>query len=314
MKRVGFFGAAAVAAVLVVLAGCGAKTERRAAFDGARAFDLLKKQCEFGPRYAGTPGHRAAAGWIKSQLEGLADVVIPHSFERTVNDRRLTFQNIYAVFNPAASHFILLSAHWDTRPMADQEIDSAKRSKPILGANDGASGTAVLLELARVLHASKPSVGVVMAFFDGEDYGATPEAMFIGSEEFARHWGTLVRPRGREIAYDYGILLDMVGDSDLQIPKEKFSSQAAPKVVEKVWSAARRAGHGDVFLDEERYMVNDDHLPLLEAGVKCIDVIDFNYAYWHTLDDTPDKCSAKSLQIVGEVIEKVVYEEGAAAR
>jgi glutaminyl-peptide cyclotransferase len=302
----------ALAGALTVISGCGGRTASPG-FDGQRAFDLLKKQCALGPRYPGSPGHKAASDLIRSELKGLADEVTSHEFTRTIGGKRLEFENIYGVFNPSASHFVLLCAHWDTRPMADQEVDPAKREKPILGANDGASGVAVLLELARAFHAKRPAVGVVMAFFDGEDYGKTSADMFIGSKEFAKNWKTAVRPKGREVTYDYGILLDMVGDSDLQICKERFSAQAAPKVVEKVWSAARRTGHGDVFLDEVRYMIDDDHLPLLAAGIKCIDVIDFDYAYWHTLDDTPDKCSPKSLQAVGEVIEKVVYEEGAPA-
>jgi hypothetical protein len=302
-----------LAGALTVISGCGGRTDSPP-FDGTHAFGLLKKQCAFGPRYAGTPGHKAAADFIRSELQGLADDVTCHKFTRTISDKRLEFQNIYAVSGPSASHFVLLCAHWDTRPMADEEVDPLRRQKPILGANDGASGVAVLLELARAFHAKQPAIGVVMAFFDGEDYGKTSADMFIGSKEFAEHWKSAVRPQGREITYDYGILLDMVGDSDLQICKERFSAQAAPKVVEKVWSAARRTGHGDVFLDEVRYMIDDDHLPLLAAGIKCIDVIDFDYAYWHTLDDTPDKCSPKSLQAVGEVALKVIYEENAPAR
>jgi len=304
----------ALALVLAVFAGCGRKSDSASAFSGARALDLLKTQCSFGPRYPGSPGHKATADWLQRQLTPFADQVIPHPFRQTVEGKNLGFENIYAVFNPNASRFILLCAHWDTRPFADQEVDPGKRRKPILGANDGASGVAVLLELARQFHERKPRVGVVIAFFDGEDYGRTPDAMFIGSKEFAQHWKSRVRPAGQQIGFDYGILLDMVGDSDLQIPKERRSFAAAPKIVEKVWSAARRAGHGDVFLDEQGYEVEDDHWPLLVAGIRCIDVIDFNYAYWHTLDDTPDKCSPNSLQTIGDTLEKLVYEEDAGVK
>ncbi|MBI2843123.1 MAG: M28 family peptidase [Armatimonadetes bacterium] len=311
MMQVRFARAAAAAAALIVISGCGGRSQSPP-FNEARAFEILKKQCAFGPRYAGTPGHRAAADYLRSELEALADEASEQTFIARIDEKPLEFRNIFAVFNPDASRFVLLCAHWDTRPSADEEVDPEKRKKPIIGANDGASGVAVLLELARAFRAKKPLVGVVIALFDGEDYGPTPDRMFLGSKQFARNWRTVVCPKGREISYEYGILLDMVGDKDLEIAREKFSVQAAPRIVEKVWSAAKRVGYGGIFVDEERYMVNDDHLPLLSAGIKCIDVIDFNYAHWHTLDDTVDKCSPKSLKIVGEVIGRVIYEEGAA--
>jgi Zn-dependent M28 family amino/carboxypeptidase len=189
------------------------------------------------------------------------------------------------------------------------ELDRAKQSKPILGANDGASGTAILLELARQFQAAKPKVGVVMAFFDCEDYGTTPLTMFIGAKKFAEDWKNEVRPGGREPKYDYGILLDMVGDKDLEIRRDAWSMMKNPKIVDKVWAAARNSGHSDAFLEDGSYSVDDDHIPISVAGIKCIDVIDFNYASWHTLDDTPDKCSPKSLKTVGDVISKVIYDE-----
>jgi glutaminyl-peptide cyclotransferase len=298
------------ATVLIVLAGCSGRSDSASAFDGNRAYDLLKKQCAFGPRYSGTSAAKATAAFLEAQLKQYSEDVSAPIFTANIAGKSLEFQNIYAIINPNARHFVLLCAHWDTRPMADQEIDPVKRAKPILGANDGASGVAVLLELARVFNADKPKVGVVIALFDGEDYGKDDATMFIGAREFARHWKTLVKPGGREISYDYGILLDMVGDKDLTIPKEQLSVKGAPAVVDKVWSAAKRSGHGDVFLNETRYGVTDDHLPLQAAGIKCIDVIDFDYAPWHTLDDTPDKCSAKSLKTVGDVVAKVIYQEG----
>ncbi|MEN6520044.1 MAG: M28 family peptidase [Armatimonadota bacterium] len=306
--------AAAIVAVFILLSGCGTKTDRASAFDGIRAYELLKKQCTFGPRYPGVKGHKDTLEFIQSELKPLADEVATHTFKYDAGGKTIELSNVYAVFNPDASHFVLLCAHWDTRPCADQEIDEAKSKKPVPGANDGASGTAVLLELARIFNNKKPDVGVVMAFFDGEDYGPGENDMFIGSKEFAKNWKTAVQPKGRQIKYDYGILLDMVGDRDLQIAKEVFSYRKAPQVVDKVWAAAKKIGYDNAFLDEERHMLQDDHLPLCAAGISCIDVIDFNYAYWHTIDDTPDKCSAKSLQTVGNVISKVIYDEGARAK
>lgn len=314
MIRSGSFRAVLMAMALVILSGCGNKIESAPAFDGTRAYELLKKQCDIGPRYPGAPGHKATAEFIASELKPLADEVSTHSFKYRVSGKTLEFTNIYAVFNSDASRFVLLCAHWDTRPYADQEIDEVKKTKPVPGANDGASGVAVLLELANMFKSKNPDVGVVMAFFDGEDYGMNLEDMFIGSKEFAKHWKTAFQPKGKQITYEYGILLDMIGDINLRIEKEEYSMQKAPEVVEKVWSAARRLGYGHIFANEERPMVYDDHIPLCEAGIPCIDVIDLNYAHWHTIDDTPDKCSPKSLQIVGEVVTKVVYEEGAEAK
>lgn len=308
--------AAAVISALVFLSGCGKKTNgaqaQQMSFDGARAFDLLKKQCSFGPRYTGTKGYASMLDFLQSELVPSADKVIADRFTAEVAGKKLEFTNVYAVFNPDASHFVLLCAHWDTRPVADQEVDAEKRKQPILGANDGASETAVLLELAKMFHEKKPSTGVIMAFFDGEDYAQNETEMFAGSTEFARNWKKKLAPaiNSQNPTIDYGILLDMIGDKDLSIPKEIFSVLKAPEVVDKVWSAAKRAGHGDVFQDKMGYGVNDDHVPINEiAGIKCIDVIDFDYAYWHTLDDTVDKCSPKSLKIVGDVIAQVIYAE-----
>jgi Zn-dependent M28 family amino/carboxypeptidase len=294
-----------------VLAGCGKTGGSATSFDGERAFASLKQQVEIGPRYSGTPGQKAMVEMMRSELGKSADEVVVQPFRVKLDGKTLNFTNVYGVFNPKAEKFVLLCAHWDTRPMADQEIDKAKATKPILGANDGASGVAVLLELARLFKADKPEVGVVMAFFDGEDYGPDDTRMFLGSKFFAKTIKTAVRPGGREIRYDYGILLDMVGDSDLRIPKERRSVAAAPKVVDKVWSTAKKMGQDKVFVDEVGYAVQDDHWPILAAGVDCVDVIDFDYAPWHTLDDTADKCSAKSLKSVGEVIAAVVYSESA---
>lgn len=313
-RRLCLFISAFLVVSLFAAAGCGERTESAGSFDGERAFKLLEKQCSFGPRYTGTPGHKAMIDFLRAELEGTADEVTTGKFTARADGKLRDFENVYAVFNPSASEFVLLCAHWDTRPKADEEVDDAKKSRPVMGANDGASGVAVLLELARNFKDNKPPVGVVMAFFDGEDYGPGPDSMFLGAKHFAADWKNAVKPGGREIKYRYGILLDMVGEKDLVIYREQHSVQRAPKVVDKVWSAAKSAGYGDVFRDEEKYAVMDDHWPLLAAGIECIDVIDFEYAHWHTVDDTPDKCSAKSLKTVGDVIGKVICSEGPAGK
>lgn len=276
-------------------------------FDKERAFALLKSQVDFGPRYAGVPGHAATADFIVARLKPYADSVTTQGFKQVVAGKRLELRNIIARFNATAPHCILLAAHWDTRPMADMEVDPAKRATPIFGANDGASGVAVLLELARMFAKRKPDVGVIMVFFDGEDYTANPpssENMFLGSKYYAAHLDSKTRQSIR-----YGILLDMVGDKDLLIHQEALSYEAAPGVVSEVWAVAKSLGYAKQFPPSVKYSVSDDHVPLIAAGVKCIDVIDFDYAYWHTVDDTVDKCSPDSLKVVGDVVARVVYQE-----
>jgi len=279
------------------------------AFDKDNAFDLLKKQVDFGPRYPGVAAHAATADFIVSQLKTNADEVTIQQFTQTIDGKKLDLRNIIARFKPTAKQTILLAAHWDTRPVADMEVDQAKRAQPIPGANDGASGVAVLLELARVFAKQKPDVGVIMVFFDGEDYTTNPPSsqdMFLGSKYFAAHLDARTK-----LAIRYGVLLDMIGDKNLAIHPESNSVEAAPAVVNKVWSAARSLGYREQFVPSVKYSISDDHLPLIAAGIKTIDLIDFDYGPWHTVDDTVDNCSPDSLKIVGDVVSRVVYEETA---
>jgi hypothetical protein len=266
------------------------------AFDANRAFGCLKKQVEFGPRYAGTAGHTLTADYIQEQLKPYADGVKVQEFSKIVRGKNLQMQNIIAHFHPGSKKQILLAAHWDSRPTADMEIDVVKKSQPIPAANDGGSGVAVLLELARMFAKQEPGVGVIMVFFDGEDYGPGTSDMFLGSKYFAQNLEDATSFGGKLLKVDYGILLDMVGDKDLTILPEQESA---------------KLGHGDVFLSGFGPDIQDDHIQLIRAGMKCIDIIDFNYGPWHTLDDTPDQCSPKSLKIVGEVVANVVYRESA---
>ncbi len=277
-------------------------------FDEVRAFQMLKDQVALGPRVPGTAGHTRGLQFILRNVEPYADEVHKQAFAAALDGRRVVMTNVIARFNPQADKHILLAAHWDTRPTADMEVTPDKRRQPIPGANDGASGVAVLLELARTFHQRAPGVGVVMVFFDGEDYGPGMDKMFLGSKHFASQLDTTnAAPRKRDILY--GILLDMVGDANLEIPKETHSLRAAPAVLNRIWSAARELAYQDIFTETPGAAILDDHVPLIEAGVKCVDLIDFNYGPWHTLDDTPDKCSPKSLLAVGKVVAAVVYSE-----
>ncbi|MCE5197883.1 MAG: M28 family peptidase [Armatimonadota bacterium] len=295
----------------VVMVGClSARTESGTVpeFDGNRAYGILKKQVDIGPRYPGASGHAVTAEYIQSQLAPYADSVKVQEFSRTIRGKDLGMQNIIAHFNKGARKWVLLAAHWDTRPIADMEVNPVKKKTAIPGANDGGSGVAVLLELAKIFAKQKPDVGVVMVFFDGEDYGPGVDNMFLGAKEFAAKLPGSAALDGKPIAIKYGILLDMVGDKNLGIYREQNSAEAAPEIVDKVWTTASKLGYKDKFLDGELDIM-DDHLSLIRAGLKCIDIIDFDYGPWHTLDDTPDKCSADSLKTVGDVVAHVVYEE-----
>lgn len=276
-------------------------------FDGRKAFQLLTAQTDFGPRNPGSVGHARCLDYLDRSLRELADTMHLQRFTHTGYDgRTIELTNMIASFRPAVAARILLCAHWDTRPRADRDPDPRRRALPILGANDGASGVAVLLHLATLLKASPPPVGVDLVLFDGEDYGleGDTENYLLGSRHYAAATPRSSPPR-------FGILLDMVGDAALEIPREGFSVRFAPDIVNLVWGTARGLGISE-FVDVAGPEIIDDHLPLNEAGTRTINVIDFDYPdpthrYWHTHQDTPDKCSAESLQKVGTVITHVVY-------
>lgn len=272
----------------------------RPAFDGERAFAILKAQCDLGARVPGTPAHRKGRDYLIAELRKYADRIIEQDF----TFERLPMTNIIGIINPSAKRQVLLCAHWDSRPYADEEISASKRRQPVMGANDGASGVAVLLELARLFKEKTPAVGVVIALFDGEDYGdfARDWGVFLGSRYFAKRIKQIGSPA-------YGILLDMVGDRNLTIYREGISEQRAPKINDLVFGVARELGYQRYFVNSVRHTVLDDHVPINDAGVPCIDLIDFDYAYWHTVDDTPDKCSASSLKVVGDTVAAVIYRE-----
>jgi Zn-dependent M28 family amino/carboxypeptidase len=266
--------------------------------DGDAAMELLKKQCAFGPRVPGTLPHAKTRDFLATTLKKYTDDVRVQSFPYKTGGRTLTLSNIVAVFGSAKEPGVLLCAHWDTRPFADKEKDSKRAQLPIPGANDGASGVAVLLEVARRLHAVPPPVPVAIVFFDGEDWGKTAETMFLGSRYYAKNpipW----KPR-------YGILLDMVGDKNLQLPIEAGSLRFARSVVSDLWGIAAQMGIV-AFQQKVGYEILDDHVFLSEAGIPCVNIIDFDYPPWHTLEDTPDKCSAESLRKVGDVLLRFTY-------
>jgi glutaminyl-peptide cyclotransferase len=281
---------------------CRADHGRQHDFDGERAFSYLQQQVAFGPRIPGTTAHERTADWILAHLRGIADTVIVQAFTH-VNRRgdTLHLRNFIGRFRPAQTDRVLYLAHWDTRPHADQSANLAAQRMPVPGANDGASGVAVLLGVADALKAKPPAVGVDLLFVDGEDYGdfADSNDVLIGSRYFAAH-----QPRGYPPLF--AVLFDMVGDKDLGIYYEGNSETGAPEVVDRVWRTAHDLGYDRYFLRGIKHTLIDDHVSLQKVGIHAIDVVDFDYPSWHTTEDTIDKVSAASLQIVGDVAVAVV--------
>jgi glutaminyl-peptide cyclotransferase len=281
--------------------------------DGAAALEYARVQVAFGPRVPGTDGHTRMAAWLDSITRAKADTVIVQAWEHTTRTgSKIPQRNFIARFNPAADARILLLAHWDTRPRADA-AGSADTAQAILGANDGASGVAVLLAMADALKKAPPRIGVDLLFVDGEDFGDfayldSPEGsdVLIGARYYAANPAPGPAPR-------FAVLLDMVGDQNPRFLKESYSMTAAPDVVNRIWELAARMGHAQVFVDEPGTPLSDDHLPLQKAGIRAIDVIDFDYgpnnSFWHTTEDTIDKLSAQSLKIVGDVMMGVIRTE-----
>ena len=307
---------------LATLAGCqqihdrfgGAKT----AFNGDSALAYVKPQLAFGPRVPGTAAHEKEAAWIIAQMRKRTDSIIVQRWtQTTANGTKLQLENIIARFNPSATQRVLYLTHWDTRPVADQDPNLGARASSFPGANDGASGVGMFIALGDVFKKTPPSVGVDLLFDDGEDWGGFdpdssgnyPDALF-GAQYFANH---LPSPDYKPL---YGVLFDMIGDKDLQIYEEGNSVQNAPEVVSKVWQTAADLGYSKYFINQVGMNVTDDHIPLQQKGLRVIDVLDIQYGplrpgfgpdslpipnYHHTTQDTFDKLSAHSLQVVGDV-------------
>jgi Iap family predicted aminopeptidase len=278
-------------------------------FDGGMAFTYLTKQTAFGPRSPGSVGHARCLSYLLNELRRCAEKVETQDFVSTLPDgKRVQLTNLIASFNGRSTNQLFISAHWDTRLWADQDPDKNNRNRPISGANDGASGVAVILEIARQLKRVPPGVGVELILFDGEDMGKTgrPESFSAGSKYFASN-----KPGGFDPKF--GINIDMIGDRVLQIFREQNSERMAPDVQDLVFGTAKSL-HITQFIDSPGEEITDDHLPLNNIGIPTIDLIDFSYPddsnkYWHTLADTADKCSAESLAAVGKVLMKIIYSQ-----
>ena len=289
----------------LIFLGCQSNVPR---FDEDHAFSYLVAQCDFGPRNPGSDGYYACLDYLITELDQSANEIILQDFsyqERRYN-KQYNLQNIIARFNPDAEFQTIISAHWDTRPWADQEDLRQDRNQPIIGANDGASGVAILLELAKIMGENPPPIGVNLVFFDGEDLGipGENETYCQGSRFFATN---LPIPRP-----DEAINLDMVGDKQLVLPIERYSLEYHPKLVRHLWDRAKDMGL-DAFIGRVDYAIYDDHVRLNEiAGIPSIDIIDFKYPnsyanFWHTLNDIPENCSEESLGQVGALMVDYIY-------
>ncbi len=277
-------------------------------FNGDSAYQYLLDQCSFGPRNPGSDGHNACKDFIIDKLGNFADEILlqEFSFQEKGKDKWHNGTNIIARFNRSAVFQSLIGSHWDTRPWADQDENHANWDHPIIGANDGASGTAVMLELASIMAKNSPPIGVNLVFFDGEDSGdpGINETYCQGSMYFAKH---LPIPLPSE-----GIILDMVGDKQLVLPIERYSLEYHPQLVRHLWDRAKEMGL-DAFIGRVDYAIYDDHIPLNEiAGIPSIDIIDFKYPnsyanFWHTMNDIPENCSEESLGQVGALMVDYIY-------
>ncbi len=270
-------------------------------FSGERALEHIATQVSFGPRITDNSAAKLATiDFITGLLEPIATHVTVQSF----TSMGLSGNNIWATFaDPArklSSRRIMLGAHWDTRPISDHDPQPEKRAIPVIGANDGGSGVAVLLELARIFSLKPPPVTVDLVFFDLEDMGNIEDYPFsLGAEAFVA--------RNRFYRPSKGIVVDMVCDKNLTIPQELYSKNQAGEVVDEVWEIAERL-NAEAFLRRDGAYIIDDHLPFLKAGIPVIDLIHYPFPdYWHTSADTLDNCSSKSLQQVGEVVSTFVY-------
>lgn len=293
------------------------------AFNADTAYAFVKRQVDFGPRVPNTAAHLKAGDFLVNQLKNYGATVTEQYFEATTYDnQKLKLRNIIASFSPEKQKRILLAAHWDTRPFADK--DETKRDAPFDGANDGASGVGILLEVARVISTnSSPDVGIDILLFDGEDWGEKdhdhntyklPEGLdswwCLGSQYWAKH--------KHKPAYSahYGILLDMAGATRAHFYREGLSLAFAPKVIENVWNTAERLGYSDYFVKQNVGEITDDHQFLNHiAKIPTIDIVDYHPGigffgdYHHRTKDNLALISKETLKAVGTTITHVIYVE-----
>lgn len=289
-------------------------------FNADSAYIYLQEQCDFGPRTMNSTAHDKCEKWIIQKFEQYGCKVTTQKATLNGYDGTpLRSTNIMASYNPDATTRIMFCAHWDCRPWADNDPDSTNWRKPIIAANDAASGVGVMIELARILKGSGLELGVDFICFDAEDYG-TPQwfegedpgdTWALGAQYFANNLPEGYAPR-------YGILLDMVGGVGAKFYREGMSMQYAPAIVKKVWNAARQVGYGSYFPKDDGGMITDDHIPVNQtANIPCIDVIPYYPdcaqssfgPTWHTIADNMDNIDKNTLKAVGQTMVQVLFTE-----
>ena len=286
-------------------------------FNADSAYNYVKKQLDFGPRVPESPAHAQCADWFVNFFNDKADTVYVQNFRTRLYDGKgIDGKNIIAAFNPEAKKRILLAAHWDSRPFADHDPDENNWNTPIDGANDGASGVGVLMEIARVLKDNPLNIGVDIILFDLEDYGAPYYLNLMTNNDWAlgsQYWAK--NPHIYNYRAYFGILLDMVGAPNPKFPKEYYSQQFAPALSNDIWRVARELGYDEYFSNELGHPINDDHIYVNAiARIPMIDIIHLEnnsessfYPYWHTVKDNIEQIDAKTLGMVGDVVVNVLY-------
>jgi hypothetical protein len=291
-------------------------------FNADSAYQYVFDQVAFGPRVPNTKEHALCADYLLGKLKNFSDTAYIQDFKvRAYNGKVLNGKNIIGSFQPHKKRRVLLCAHWDSRPYADYDSNEENHRTPIDGANDGASGVGVLLEIARQLQQTKPGIGIDIIFFDVEDYGPPHDEQkrtgdnwwALGSQYWAQNQHV---PNYKA---QYAILLDMVGAEDARFYYEGYSFDYAAKILKKVWKAGHKIGYGDYFIFEQAGYISDDHVPINEiANIPAIDIIHLDPAsangsffdHWHTKEDTMDKIDKNSLKVVGQTLLTVIFEEG----
>ncbi|MBO5539554.1 MAG: M28 family peptidase [Muribaculaceae bacterium] len=281
-------------------------------FSADSAYSYVKQQCDMGPRVPGTPAHERCAQWLTASLRQWCDtVVVQQAPVTTFDGKQLNCKNIVGTFNPQASDRLLVLAHWDCRPWADNDPDPSLRQQPVMGANDAASGTAVILELARLMAQQRPEVGVDLLLVDVEDWGENEneDSWALGTQ----HWAN--NPHVAGYRANCGILLDMVGTRGARFTQEYFSKQYAQGVIDMVWKTASQSGFGSYFINQDGGAITDDHVMVNRlAGIPTIDIIDMRldsdtgfFDGWHTTHDTLDQIDPATLRAVGQTLVNLIY-------
>jgi glutaminyl-peptide cyclotransferase len=272
------------------------------AFDAARAMDYLKTVCKIGPRISGTDGMKHQQELLQKHFEAVGAKVSYQYFtaKQLSEGKPVEMANLMASWHPDKARRVMLCSHYDTRPIADQEPNRRRWHDTFLSANDGGSGVALLMEMANHMKEIDPTVGVDFVFFDGEEYVFEPQdEYFFGSKEFAREY----RKNKAKVQYIGAVLLDMVGGKNAKFPVEKKSYWKAPELVRELWKTAGELGCTAFRSDEfSQFEIEDDHVPLNQAGIPAVDIIDFSYPHWHRLTDVPANCSGDSLEQVARVL------------